>query len=366
MEPARKGFSAGLLVPAFIFLLTACSPAPTPTATAEPVEVLSASTNLPAAEPSTTPKPQKIKISVNPYTSYSPIFIAEEEGYFKEQGLEVEYVTFTTASDTSSIALLQSRELDVAGQGPSSGVFNAVAASPDLKIVADRGYLKADGCAPLAMLAKTEWAAQNPTLTLESIKGKRMSIDPKNFSAWMFEKVLDPAGISLADIETGDIKTPELMAAVETGAVDFITTGEPWITRIADTGKMVVWQEYQKIVPDMQVGFMMFGPSITVDDRELGRKFLVAYLKGVRQFNRGKTDRNVEIIAKYTKLDPELLRRVCWTAIHGSGEINLNALLEFQDWGVENGWVGAPVTGEQLWDPEFAAFASNLLGPEAS
>ena len=317
----------------------------------------------PAATATPTPGLQKIKISTNPYTSYSPIFIAQEEGYFAEQGLDVEYVTFTTASDTSSIALLQKGELDVAGQGPSSGVFNAVASSPDLKIVADRGYLKADGCAPLAMLAKPEWVAQNPTLTLEGIKGKRMSIDPKNFSAWMFGKVLAPAGITLDDIETGDIKTTELMAAVENGAVDFITTGEPWITRLTDTGKMVVWQEYQKIVPDMQVGFMMFGPSLLKNDRELGKKFLVAYLKGVRQFNQGKTDRNVEIIAKYTKLDPALVKRVCWTAIHDSGAVNIDALLEFQSWAVGNGFVDKPVTAEQLWDGEFAAYADKLLGP---
>jgi NitT/TauT family transport system substrate-binding protein len=308
----------------------------------------------------------KIRISVNPYTSYSPIFIAMDEGYFSEQGLELEIVTFTTASDTSSIALLQTRELDVAGQGPSSGVFNAVASSSDLKIVADRGYLAADGCAPLAMLAKPEWVAENPTLTLEGIQGKRMSLDPKNFSAWMFEKVITPAGISLDDIETGDIKTPELMAAVENGAVDFIQTGEPWITRLTDTGKMVVWQEYQKIMPDMQVGFMMFGPSLTVDNRELGMKFLVAYLKGVRKFNEGKTDRNVEIIAQHTKLEPELVRRLCWTAIHNDGRINVDALLSFQAWGVAKGLVAQPVTAEQLWDPEFAAYADKQLGPAAS
>jgi NitT/TauT family transport system substrate-binding protein len=343
MKTSRRRIIWGLSALAFVMLFSACAPAPTATP---------------------TPGLQKIKISTNPYTSYSPIFIAQEEGYFAEQGLDVEYVTFTTASDTSSIALLQKGELDVAGQGPSSGVFNAVASSSDLKIVADRGYLKADGCAPLAMLAKTEWVAQNPVLTLDSIKGKRMSLDPKNFSAWMFEKVLTPAGITLDDIETGDIKTPELMAAVENDAVDFITTGEPWITRLTDTGKMVVWQEYQKIVPDMQVGFMMFGPSLLKNDRELGKKFLVAYLKGVRQFNQGKTDRNVEIIAKYTKLDPELLRRVCWTAIHGNGRINLDALLEFQSWGVQKGVVDKPVTAEQLWDGEFAAYADKLLGPE--
>ena len=35
-----------------------------------------------------------IKISLLPYLSYAPIFIALEEGYFTEQGLVLEYVKF--------------------------------------------------------------------------------------------------------------------------------------------------------------------------------------------------------------------------------------------------------------------------------
>lgn len=339
-------------------LLGACGKAPTETPAVTPAET------HPVAPTETVPATlTKLKVSINPYTSYSPIFIAQEEGFFAEQGLEVEFVSFTTASDATSIALLQQRQLDVAGQGPTSGVFNAVASSGDLKIVADRGYLAADGCTYLAVLAKPEWISQNPTLTLAGIKGKRMSLDPKNFSAFMLEKVLQPAGISLTDIVTGDIKTTDLMAAVENGAVDFVSTGEPWVTRLTDTGKMAVWQEYQKIMPNMQVGFMMFGPSLTVDNRGLGKKFVTAYLKGVRQYNQGKTDRNLEIIAKYTKLDVDLLKRVCWPVIHGNGEINMGALLEFQSWGVQKGVVDKPVTAEQLWDPEFVAYANQQLGP---
>jgi NitT/TauT family transport system substrate-binding protein len=317
-----------------------------------------------AKSPAATPTAgiTKIKVSINPYMSYSPIFIALEEGFFTEQGLEVELITGTTASDTSTIALLQQRQLDVAGQGSSSGVFNAVASSSELKIVADRGYLAEDGCTALAMLAKPEWVAQNPTLMLAGIKGKRMSLDPKNFSAFMFEKILQPAGITLGDINTGDIKTTDLMAAVENGGVDFVSTGEPWITRLADTQKMVVWKDYKDIMPNMQVGFMMFGPSILVDNRELGKKIITAYLKGVRQYNQGKTDRNVEIVAKYTKLDPDLLKRVCWTKIHNNGEINIENLLTFQSWAVQKGLVDKPVTAEQLWDPEFVTYANQQLG----
>jgi NitT/TauT family transport system substrate-binding protein len=317
--------------------------------------------SAPQAVPSSSAL-QKIKVGLNPYISYSPLFIAQDEGYFTEQGLSVEFVNFTTGSDASSIPMLEQRQLDVAGQGPVTGLFNAIARSNDIKIVVDRGYLAVDGCTYIAVLAKTEWVSQNPTLTLNNIKGKRISLDPKNFSAYIFEKAITPAGVALGDLVTGDIPPANLMAAVTNGGVDFISTGEPWITRLTDTKKMVVWQAYQKVMPEMQYGFEIIGPSLLVDHPDLGKKFVTAYVKAIRQYNQGKTDRNVAIIAKYTQLDPDLLKRACWPAMRNSGEVNVDTLLKFQSWALQKGLIDKAVTAEQLWDPEFVNAANQTLG----
>jgi NitT/TauT family transport system substrate-binding protein len=327
----------------------ACGRAPVATSTAVSVQT-------------STSAPVKLKVGLNPYTSYSPLFIAQEEGFFTEQGLEVEFVPFTTGSDASSIPLLEQRQLDAVGQGPVAGLFNAIAVSNDIKIIVDRGYLAEGGCTYIAMLAKPDWIAANSTLTLDGIKGLRASIDPKNFSAYMFEKVLSPAGIKLTDLVTGDIPPANLMAAVETGAVDFISTGEPWITRLTDTKKMAIWLEYQHIAPDMQYGFMIFGPSLLVDRPEIGKKFITAYVKAIRQYNLGKTDRNIEIIAKYTKLEPDLLKRTCLPTMRPSGRVSVDSLLAYQEWAHQKGLIEKTVTAEQLWDPQFVEYANQQLG----
>jgi NitT/TauT family transport system substrate-binding protein len=178
----------------------------------------------------------------------------------------------------------------------------------------------------------------------------------------MFEKVLSPAGIKLTDLVTGDIPPANLMAAVETGAVDFISTGEPWITRLTDTKKMAIWLEYQHIAPDMQYGFMIFGPSLLVDRPEIGKKFITAYVKAIRQYNLGKTDRNIEIIAKYTKLEPDLLKRTCLPTMRPSGRVSVDSLLAYQEWAHQKGLIEKTVTAEQLWDPQFVEYANQQLG----
>jgi NitT/TauT family transport system substrate-binding protein len=330
----------------FAILLVSCTALPaTATQTAAPQEALF-----------------KIKVGLNPYTSYSPLFIAQDEGFFTEQGLQVEFVNFATGSDASSIPMLEQRQLDVAGQGPVTGLYNAIARNNAIRIVVDRGYLDPKGCTYIAMLAKPEWIAKNGTPTKESFQNLRASIDPKNFSAFMFEKVLLPSGTALTDLQTGDIPPASLMASVEKGGVDFISTGEPWITRLSDTKKMAVWQAYQNVVPNMQYGFEIFGPSLLVDRPDIGKKFVTAYVKGIRQYNQGKTERNLAIIAKYTKLEPELLKRACWPTMRNSGKVEVDTLLQFQEWASKKGLIDKMVTAEQLWDPQFTDYANQQLG----
>ena len=48
---------------------------------------------------------------------------------------------------------------------------------------------------------------------------------------------------------------------------------------------------------------------------------MVAYLQGVRQYNEGKTEQNLEIMGNYTKLDRDLLNQSCWMPIAKNGDL---------------------------------------------
>jgi NitT/TauT family transport system substrate-binding protein len=125
---------------------------------------------------------------------------------------------------------------------------------------------------------------------------------------------------------------------------------------------MAVWQPYQAAVPNMQFGIVVYGKNFLQDHPETGIKFMTAYLKAVRQYNLGKTDRNVTIMAKYTKLDPALLKRACWPAVRSDGAVSLATILDFQAWGVKQGSVQKAVTAEALWDSRFVDAANQTLG----
>lgn len=300
-----------------------------------------------------------LKAVVLPYTSFGPFFIAQEEGFFFEQNLNVEFVRFD--SGTSPLPLLAQGEIDVLGSGPSIGLFNSIASGTEIRVVADKGYLAADGCTYMALLATDAWSEANPEITADALQSARVSIDPINFEAFMFDKVLNDVGLGMSDIVGNDIAPPALAEAVQNDAVDIISVGDPWIVRLLDTTDLSVWKPYQEIVPNMQFGFVLFGPSLFKDNPDVGERFLAAYLRGIEQYNEGKTERNLEIMSEYTKLDVETLNKACWPPMNASGLINLETVNAYQQWAFENDLLDEVVSPDDYWVPSLVENAAKIV-----
>ncbi len=304
-------------------------------------------------------EPVKIKAVVLPYTSFGPFFIAQEEGFFTDYNLEVEFVRMDSGS--SPLALLEEGSIDVLGSGPNLGLFNALASGSDIRIVADKGYLAKDGCTYMALLASKDWVEKNQTLTADSLRNAKVSIDPINFEAFMFDQVLQSVGLTQEDINIQDISPAALSDALSNKAVDIVSIGDPWIVKLTGSGETVVWKPYQEIVPNMQFGVILFNDNLIKNNPDAGVRFLAALLKGVEQYNQGKTDRNIEIMAKYTNLDPEILKKACWPPMNTSGEINFQAVDAFQAWAFQKGLIEKQIPVSGYWYPDLLKKAEKLL-----
>ena len=67
----------------------------------------------------------KVKVLILPYISSAPYFIGIEEGYFEEQGIEVEVVNLVSTEEV--MPALASGQVDVASGLLSAGMLNAIA-----------------------------------------------------------------------------------------------------------------------------------------------------------------------------------------------------------------------------------------------
>jgi len=300
-----------------------------------------------------------LKVQLLPLLSFGPYFIAQEEGYFAEQGLSVEFVRFQRSSE--AIPALIQGQLDVIGGTVSFGLLNAITRDDSIKMVADKGYIASDNCSHHSLSASTQLLESSLLDDPTQLRGRRFAVNPTAVQGYFLDLVLQSKGLTYDDVEVLDLPDPALLDALANGAIDFAAMSEPWTTRLQQAGVADSWIPGSDFIPDFPLGVVSFGPNLLEKHPEVGQRFINAYLKAVRQYNEGKTARNLEIIAQYTELEMELLQATCWPSMRDSGAINLERLMEFQRWGMEKGEIDAILTEEQLMEPRFINAANAAL-----
>jgi NitT/TauT family transport system substrate-binding protein len=162
------------------------------------------------------------------------------------------------------------------------------------------------------------------------------------------------------EVEIINMDYPSGMTAFKNGAIDAGILTEPYITQTLNSNSAVVLLPAQDYFPDF-VYPLYYGPAFLDKDPELGRRFMVAYLQGVKQYNAGKTDRNIEILQNYTHLDRDLLKQSCWLKVEETGLVPEQPVREYMDWMYANKKITQKVNKDQLFDMSYVTYANTVL-----
>ena len=205
----------------------------------------------------------------------------------------------------------------------------------------------------------------------ELVVGTAASMPPLNMTAKDGQVIgmeIDLARLIADNLEVKlTLKTmtfPELLPALETGRVDFVATTEPYLSRALEADCGILWMPAGKLIPGFQFACLVYGPSLLEIDPDLGLRFMIAYLAAVRQYNEGKSERNLEILARRTGLERDFLLKACWPAFRADGSISSQSIMDFQDWGSSRGFLDRPVSVKEFWEPRFVEQALRT-GPSA-
>lgn len=304
-------------------------------------------------------EPIKLVVNTLPYMSFVPLEIAQKEGYFAEQGLEVEFVNL--GSDAEVVVALSQGDLDVSAGFVTVGMINAISQGDNIRFVADKGYIAPSGCTVNAFVARTSLVDEGGLDNPAQLEGRTIAMDPPTIEGYVFEKLVEDVGLSLNDIETTDLPPPAELDSLKNASIDMTMTSEPWVTRLINAGYSTVWMPFEEVVPDFQYAVVMFGSNLLEENREAGHRFMRAYLQAVRQYNQGKTEQNMALMQEYTEEDREFLEQVCWPTFRTDGIINAESILDFQSWAIEKGFLDSKIKVDQFWDPEFVESANEAL-----
>jgi NitT/TauT family transport system substrate-binding protein len=307
-----------------------------------------------------TPAPlTKLKVVTSNYLGSSLFYIAQQEGYFAEQGIEVELIPETPQQEL--LPLLIQGEVDAMNHAFNSGLLNAMAGDPDIRLVA-AGVPWPEECVWGGLLARKELLESGALDDLSSASEYRFALRSHSFPAYMTERFLRSVNVKVEDLKTTTLASSIMGEALRTGSIDIVWVGEPWTTRILQEGYADVWAADHEIWPGYSTGGLVFGTKLFKENRELGQRFVIAYAKGFFQYLQGKTERNLELASEFTQLDRELLLDVCWPTSKWDGQPNLEGWLDYQEWAMEKGLLDKRLSVDEFWDGSFIEQATKVLG----
>lgn len=295
-----------------------------------------------APAPGTQAQLPKLRVTYLRHVSWGPLMIAQAEGFFRQEGIDVELVPSLNSEE--QLAALVTGRIDVHPGPIHTGLLSAIARGANLRVVAGQGELAADGCTYFGIVLRRDF---DPTRT----PIKRMRMSQSGLTRFVVSRMLAPHGIDVKSIEGVRLPEAVMMSVLERGAIDGLAVTEPTLTRLAKVGR--VWIRAEDAVPGLQWGLVTFGERLLTKDRELGVRFIRAYNRGVDQYRQGKTPRNVAIISEGTGEPEDVVREACWLTFRGGSEINWETLVQFQRWANAEGLMEHTLSRDQLWDSTF-------------
>ncbi|HEX9831574.1 MAG TPA: ABC transporter substrate-binding protein, partial [Mycobacterium sp.] len=305
-------------------------------------------------------KRDTIRVGIVGYLSFTPLFIAHEEGFFEAEGLEVEFLPLTGAS--AAIPALIDGEIEVLPAAIMPSYFNAINRGGLMRVVAGKGYFDPYGCAYSGIMARRSLLDAGELSSAPDLAGRRVSLDRSDPSYFKFDQFLKGSGVGWKDFEVVDIPPAARFDAFKRGTLDVSTASEPWVSRFVRSGYAGILASAGDFLPGFQFGYLLFGKNLLKNRREAGERFILAYLKAIRHLNaEGKSERHIEIVSKYTGLDKELLEEACWPSVRNDGRAQPASLDKFQHWAMEQGLVNTITPMDQLYDPSFIERANRLL-----
>ncbi|HXP93771.1 MAG TPA: ABC transporter substrate-binding protein [Candidatus Binatia bacterium] len=312
-----------------------------------------------------------VKVGIINSISDAPILIADKKGYFKEEGLAVDYSTFDSAA--SMVAPLGAGQLDVAAGGTSAGLFNAVARGIDMRVVADKasdppGY----GFAPL--LVRTDLIESGRYKTLKDLKGMTVAISAKGSSSWPeLDAVTRKAGLKFSDVNEIALDYPDHVVGMKNKSIDASITIEPFATAVIESGAAKRIMGNDEYYLNQEVAVLIYGGGFIRAHRDAALKFMKAYIRGVRYYNdalkdgklAGRTaDDVIGILVASTRMkDPSLYRKIVPNGVDPNGRVNVASMDHDIAFYRAEGLLLGNVTALQTVDTTFASEAVKQLGP---
>lgn len=316
-----------------------------------------------------------LRVGEGPFITGGGFLIANEKGYFKKLGLDIQVRQFIDGQQ--AVPSLIAGELDITFMTANASLFNSIARGAPLVVILDRGNNKVGRGYTVINVSKemAEAGVKTPS-DFAKLKGKKIGVSGTgSINQYLFSLALQKAGLDpRKDVQwVTNIGQPDLMKMLGQNQIDATDLAYQF-GFFAEKGNMgPIVTTGDKIDPDGTIGVFATRQPLVREKRDVLVRFAMAYLQGAKEFNAAAAapDQHadiVEILAKTTALQkPETVKAIApfWSYVNEDGKPNVASIMKMQDyWADYYGLIERKVTAERLFELGIAEEAVRRLAAE--
>jgi NitT/TauT family transport system substrate-binding protein len=351
------------------------APAPAASAPAKPAAPSSAAGAAPAASPAASasapaapPPAVTLRGGGLGGTVDRAYYAALEKGYFAEQGITLDVETYRSAAEM--VPLLATGRMEVGHGSTNPGFFNAMLQGVIVKVVSDVTVMKpAKPGQRNSMQLMLRKDLTDEVRSVSDLRGRVVAIN--NFSSLNHEQlewILKTGGLELTDVQIEQVAFPEQMSALGNGKIDAGITLEPFVTMAEAGGIAVPLFDIAEAMPGHTAQNLFYSPDFIKDQPEVGRRFMIAYIKALRYLEDAyvkgiNREEAINIFIKHTQLkDRALYDKMAQSNSELNGNINVAGIERDQDFYMRMGYQQQKADVRSFVDTSFGEYAVSVLG----
>jgi NitT/TauT family transport system substrate-binding protein len=221
-----------------------------------------------------------IRLALLPILDALPIHVAQEEGYFEEEGINVEFIPVASAAERDQIM----------AAGQADGMINDLVStllynqsSPQIQIVSFARTATPD-FPQYRVLA----AGDSGISSAEDLKGVEIGISEASVIAYTTDRLLEAEGLTPDEIKTVAVpKIPDRLSLLESGELKAANLPDPFGSLALQNGAVLIVDDTK--YPKYGNSVISFRTPVIEANPETIRAFLRALDKGIDAVNNDPT-----------------------------------------------------------------------------
>ncbi|MBR1737218.1 MAG: aliphatic sulfonate ABC transporter substrate-binding protein, partial [Firmicutes bacterium] len=241
-----------------------------------------------------------LRIAAQPYPLYTPIYVAYEKGYLKEEfdkiGASYTWQEFKSGPLVNEAVAAGEADLGFMADLPA---IIAKSTGQPIEIVDNVAY----GEKGLAVLVKNDSEISG----VADLKGRKVAYATGSYAQHLLAVLLDNEGLSLDDIESINLGAGDQPAALANGDVDAIVIWEQYISQLTNDGTARVLADGTGVKRGNMITYFV------TDYADKNPEVVKAWIRALNRGNElleNNPDEAAEAVAEDFGVDAELMKKI--------------------------------------------------------